>query len=253
MSYTEYNHPHEHMPSFFTQSLLIILFIMTISETSAANIPSSVRSNNAIESVKEKLTSELSDMGLGYGKPIFIRIFKESEELELWVKSNATYKHFKTYPICTFSGGLGPKTKEGDKQAPEGFYFVKANNLNPWSKYHLSFNLGYPNAYDRFHGYTGSALMVHGKCVSIGCYAMTDKYINEIYSLAHAALSNGQAYFRVHIFPFRFTENTLDKHKETKWHSFWENLEEGYRYFENNKVPPNVTVNEGKYVFGRGD
>ncbi len=184
-----------------------------------------------------------------YGSPIYIRIFKESAELEIWIKKNDIFELFKTYDICAFSGSLGPKTKRGDWQAPEGFYFVRPGNLNPWSSYHLSFNLGYPNAYDRAHGYTGSALMVHGKCVSIGCYAMTDKYINEIYALAHAAFEQGQAYFRVHIFPFRMEEAKLKKHRKNKWHGFWKNLQEGYEYFNTHKTPPNVIVKNKRYHF----
>jgi murein L,D-transpeptidase YafK len=123
--------------------------------------------------------------------------------------------------------------------------------MNPLSNYHLSFNLGYPNSYDRLHGRTGSALMVHGSCVSIGCYAMTDKGIEEIFTLADAALCNGQPFFRVHIFPFPMTEENMRKHVNSKWYEFWKNLKEGYDFFEEGgHNPPNVEVKNKQYVFG---
>ena len=217
----------------------------------AVEIPTSARSEKAIASVEPSLKKELSHLGLKYGAPIFIRIFKDPGVLEVWVKSgNGTFVNFKNYDICAFSGALGPKLKEGDNQSPEGFYFVNAGSLNPWSSYHLSFNLGYPNKYDRLHGRTGSALMVHGNCVSIGCYAMTDAYINEIYALGVAALKSGQSFFRVHVFPFKLESTSLSKYRSSKWYPFWLNLKEGYDYFNKYKQPPNVDVSNGKYVFG---
>ncbi|MEW6078699.1 MAG: murein L,D-transpeptidase family protein [Thermodesulfobacteriota bacterium] len=215
----------------------------------SADLPSSRRSEDAIAKVKPVLEQELKDKGLNFGSPIYIRIFKETGELELWVKNSERFELFKTYEICFYSGGLGPKLMSGDQQSPEGFYFVKATQLNPNSQFHLSFNIGYPNAYDRVHGRTGSALMVHGNCVSIGCYAMTNKKIEEIYAMADAALRNEQPFFRVHIFPFRMTEINMNIHKQSEWFNFWENLKEGYDIFEAQKIPPNVLVKNKKYVF----
>lgn len=217
----------------------------------ANKLPSSVRSEKSIKNVLPTLNKELSVKSLSLGANIYIRIFKQEDELEVWLKDKNSkhFKLFKTYPICTFSGSLGPKLKEGDHQSPEGFYFVKPNQMNPYSQFHLSFNLGYPNAYDRYHKRTGSALMVHGNCVSIGCYAMTDPLIEEIYALANAALKGGQKYFRVHAFPFRMNSLNMDLHKHNKWHSFWLNLKDGYDFFEKNKFPPNVTVANGVYQF----
>jgi len=183
----------------------------------------------------QQLSTELKDKNLKLGSPIFIRIFKQSSELELWIQKNDSYTLFKTYPICYFSGDLGPKVKQGDKQSPEGFYYVPASMMNPNSRFHLSFNLGYPNAYDQYHGRTGDYLMVHGNCVSIGCYAMTDELIEEIYTLASAALRNGQSYFRVHAFPFRMTDDNMQKTKDSQWTDFWKNLKSGYDYFEDKK------------------
>lgn len=232
----------------------LILFFLTIFlglDALAMEIPTSARAEKSIASVEPALRKELLEKGLEYGAPIFIRIFKDPGVLEVWVESNdGTFINFKNYDICTFSGKLGPKLKQGDNQSPEGFYFVNAGRLNPWSSFHLSFNLGYPNKYDRDHGRTGSALMVHGNCVSIGCYAMTDAYINEIYALSVAALKSGQTFFRVHSFPFKLESEVLSKYSSSQWHPFWLNLKEGYDYFNKYKRPPNVEVSNGKYVFG---
>jgi len=172
--------------------------------------------------------------------------------LEVWLKDGDEFKLFKTYPICTYGrSGLGPKLRWGDGRAPEGFYFVAPRQLNPSSSFHLSFNLGYPNLYDRSHRRTGGALMVHGDCVSIGCYAMTDPGIEEIFTLLDAAFRKGQPFFRVHIFPFRMIAENLSRYEDSEWYQFWTNLKEGYDYFEQNgHIPPNVTVRNKRYVFG---
>ena len=231
--------------------LIFLVFLSSSLKALAVDIPTSARSERSIASVEKDLKEQLSTQGLKYGSPIFIRIFKDPGVLEVWVESNnGTFVNFKNYNICTFSGGLGPKLKEGDEQSPEGFYFVNAGRLNPWSRFHLSFNLGYPNQYDRFHGRTGSALMVHGNCVSIGCYAMTDSYINEIYALTVSALQSGQPFVRVHSFPFKLESDNLSTYRNSQWYPFWLNLKEGYDYFNKHKRPPNVEVEQGKYVFG---
>ena len=230
--------------------LFLSMNLIIHSALAKPDIPTSQRSINAITKVETSLKQQLTTKGLDYGAAIFIRIFKESSQLEVWIEAkNRKFILFKSYDICTFSGDLGPKLKQGDWQSPEGFYFVKPIQLNPWSRFHLSFNLGYPNSFDRAHGRTGSALMVHGNCVSIGCYAMTDKNINEIYALVNAALEKGQPYFRVHTFPFKLSTERLGKEKNNQWYSFWQNLKEGYDYFENNGIPPNVEVLNKKYVF----
>ncbi len=197
----------------------------------------------------ESLKKAVEKAGFSYGAPIFMRIFKQPAILEVWLEnSEKKFVKFRTYPICAYSGSLGPKLKEGDQQAPEGFYFVTARQLNPHSSFHLSFNLGYPNAYDRAHGRTGSYLMVHGDCVSIGCYAMTDAGIEEIYALAEAALQGGQGFFRVHIFPFPLTDENLAAHTDSQWLSFWQNLQAGYEWFEQQRQPPEIAVRNGRYV-----
>lgn len=185
---------------------------------------------------------------LSMGDPVFIRIFKYENELELWLANGPRYKLYKTYTICFKSGNLGPKLREGDRQSPEGFYAVDQEQMNPWSDFHLAFNLGYPNEYDRAHNRSGSALMIHGRCSSDGCFAMTDYHMDEIYTLAHAALAGSQVAFQVHIFPFRFTEKNIDAHSNSPWYAFWQNLKEGYDFFEKHHMPPVISVESGRYV-----
>jgi len=209
------------------------------------------RARNAATRVGPNLTRNLEAVGLKFGDPVFIRIFKEERELEFWVQvpGRKSYKLFRTYRIAAMSGVLGPKLKEADRQAPEGFYFVSPANMNPNSRFHLSFNIGYPNEYDRAHARDGSFIMVHGNRVSIGCFAMTDKRIEQIYTLCDAALNKGQPFFRVHVFPFRMTADRMAKAKGNEWQNFWQNLKVGYDLFERTKVPPNVTVKDKRYLF----
>jgi len=182
------------------------------------------------------------------GDPIFIRIFKAESIMEIWIRTAGEYVHLKDYYIYAYSGVLGPKLKTGDMQAPEGFYRVKRHHLNPNSKYHLSFNLGFPNKYDRAHERTGSFLMVHGSFVSAGCYAMTDEKIEEIYALVEGALKKGQKYVQVHAYPFYMTEENMAKYDAHEWYDFWANLKEGYDYFEAEKLPPSIKVENKRYM-----
>lgn len=193
--------------------------------------------------------SLLGRKGMDASAPIFVRIFKEESELEVWkLRYDGRYYHFKTYPICNWSGELGPKMRKGDKQAPEGFYAIQHHQLNPNSKFHLAFNLGYPNTYDKSKYRTGQHLMVHGDCKSAGCYAMTDALIEEIYALSREALRGGQLQFEVHAYPFRMTDEKLARHKKSKWYRFWRTLKQGYDYFEVHRIPPTVVVCERRYV-----
>ena len=182
------------------------------------------------------------------GNPLYIRVFKEEKKLEMWIKSDTgKYSLYKEYDICTFSGGLGPKKMEGDRKSPEGFYYTKKSFLNPNSSYHLSFNIGYPNEYDKSHGYTGSLIMIHGNCVSIGCYAMTDKYIEEIYGLVEKTLNKGQEKINVDVFPFKMTDKNMKRYKNSEYYNFWEELKPGYDYFEEKRIPPKMIVQNKKY------
>jgi murein L,D-transpeptidase YafK len=191
----------------------------------------------------------LGRKGMEQGAPIFVRIFKEESELEVWkARDDGRFYHFKTYPICNWSGVVGPKTEYGDRQAPEGFYRVSASQLNPNSQYYLAFNLGYPNAYDRALQRTGDALMVHGKCKSVGCYAMTDALMEEIYGLAREALKGGQEAIEVHAFPFRMTADNMARYQSNPNYPFWRTLKQGYDFFETYRIPPSVAVCERRYL-----
>ncbi len=182
--------------------------------------------------------------------PIFIRIFKEESALEVWkLGPQGRYMLLENYEICTWSGELGPKFREGDRQAPEGFYTITPSQMNPNSSFYLSFNLGYPNAYDRAHGRTGSHLMVHGACSSRGCYAMTDDQIADIYALAREAFEGGQRAFEVHAFPFRMTPENMARHATHEYFPFWQMLQEGYQHFELTRLPPKVDVCDRRYIF----
>ena len=190
----------------------------------------------------------LEQLGLASGMPVYIRIFKQESELELWLQKDRDWVLFRTMPICAWSGRLGPKLKEGDRQSPEGFYEVSNTSLNPNSSYHLSFNLGFPNAYDRAHGRTGSFLMVHGDCLSVGCYAMTNPGIEVIYGLVEAALGNGQTQVPVHIFPFRMSDENLARHRQNRWSGFWRELKPAYDQFELLRRLPRIEVKDRQYL-----
>ena len=182
--------------------------------------------------------------------PILARIFKEEAEMEVWKKTrDGEYALLKTYPICKWSGDLGPKKKVGDRQAPEGFYTITPGQMNPNSNYYLAFNTGFPNAYDRAWGYTGSDLMVHGDCSSRGCYAMTDEQIQEIYALARELFFGGQKAFQLQAYPFRMTAMNMAKHRNNPNFAFWKMLKEGYDHFNASHQEPKVAVCEKRYVF----
>ena len=231
--------------------ILTAAVLVTTASVDAGHTPSSPRSRDVIGRVRHRLEPALDAEGFRWGGPIYIRIFKKERTLEMWIEDHKRFRLFKSYAICFYGPhGLGPKTRQGDQRAPEGFYYAAPDQLNPLSDYHLAINIGYPNAYDRTHARTGSALMIHGACLSDGCYAMTDAAIEEIFTLADAALDHGQAFFRIHVFPFRMTEENMRDHVDHLWYPFWENLKEGYDWFQDNgQVPPNVDVRDGRYVF----
>lgn len=198
---------------------------------------------------------KFDEKNLILGSPVYIRIFKNEQILELWVRSadRKTYKLFKSYSVCNSSGVLGPKLKEGDHQAPEGFYTVTEEWMHPNSQYYLAFNLGYPNEYDKAHARTGSALMVHGGCKSTGCFSMRNRIMGEIYLIMekHFEANGPGVPVPVHIFPFRMTKENMDKGMQyyPQWMSFWLNLKEGYDLFEALHIPPKTLVMDKKYYF----
>jgi len=189
--------------------------------------------------------------GMDEKSPILVRIFKEESVLEVWKKEKTgRYALLKSYDICKWSGRLGPKVKEGDRQAPEGFYTVHPAQMNPNSQFHLSFNMGFPNAYDQAWGRTGKHLMVHGACSSSGCYSMGDDSIQEVYTLARLAFAGGQRAFQVQAYPFRMTPQNLAKHRKSEHYAFWKELKAGYDLFEVTRQQPQVAVCSKKYAFG---
>ncbi|MFC7052143.1 L,D-transpeptidase family protein [Hansschlegelia quercus] len=195
--------------------------------------------------------SLMTEKGMSRQDPILLRIYKEESKAEVWKKRKADgrYALLKSYDICRFSGKLGPKKKEGDKQAPEGFYSVSPAQMNPRSNYFLSFNIGYPNAYDRALGRSGQHVMMHGDCLSAGCYAMTDEQIGEIYALAQNAFAGGQKAFQVQALPFRMTAQNMARRRNNENIAFWKNLKQGSDHFEVTKLEPKVDSCGKKYVF----
>ncbi len=192
----------------------------------------------------------LREKGSDARAPVIFRAYKRESELEVWKRAaDGRYAFVKTYPICRWSGQLGPKRRTGDRQVPEGFYTVGARQMNPNSRYYLSFDVGFPNAYDRAHGATGSAIMVHGTCSSMGCFAMTDKAVGEIYAIAREALAGGQTAFPFQAFPFRMTAANLARHRTDPEIAFWRELKEGSDRFEATGEPPVVSVAAGHYTF----
>ncbi|MFU0506066.1 L,D-transpeptidase family protein [Pseudaminobacter sp. NGMCC 1.201702] len=209
-------------------------------------------SPKADKQLSPKIVAEMKAKGMARDAPVMARIFKEEGKVEIWKqKTSGRYDIIASYDICKFSGKLGPKFVEGDRQAPEGFYTVRPAQMNPKSSYHLAFNIGYPNAYDRANGRTGSNLMVHGACSSSGCYSMTDAQIEEIYAFGRDAFKGGQTEFQIQAFPFRMTAANMARYRNDPNYEFWTMLKEGYDHFEITKVPPKVDVCEKRYVFNR--
>ncbi|MDF1754920.1 MAG: hypothetical protein P1U89_19185 [Verrucomicrobiales bacterium] len=219
-----------------------------------AGVPQSDLSVKTAARHTDRITFEMNRLGMQLGDPVFCRLFKEENEFELWVKPSgkSEFSLYKVYRICKRSGDLGPKKAAGDRQTPEGFYYVPASRMVPDLQSHLGFHLGYPNAVDRYHCRTGGDVMVHGNCSSKGTYSMTDESMEEIFTVVSASLNKGQDFFRVHCFPFRMDDKRMDPmiaaHPEND--QFWANLKEGYDFFEILRFPPNVTVSsDGKYQF----
>jgi murein L,D-transpeptidase YafK len=206
--------------------------------------------SRAMKELSPEMLVLLQQKNMPKDSPILIRVFKEESELEVWKEdTTGLYQLLKVYPICRWSGELGPKKVEGDRQAPEGFYEITPGLMNPNSNYYLAINMGFPNAYDKANGYSGGFLMIHGDCSSRGCYAMTDEQIGEIYSLARESFLGGQKQFQIQAYPFRMTPVNLAKHRTNPNMPFWRMLKEGNDHFEVTHVEPKVDVCERHYVF----
>jgi murein L,D-transpeptidase YafK len=234
----------------FARALQVVATVAAAITLAGCNADGIAPTGRAQAPLSEKILSEIASKNMDKDSPILARIFKEEAEMEIWKKNrDGEYALLKTYPICRWSGDLGPKKKEGDRQAPEGFYTITPGQMNPVSNYFLAFNTGYPNAYDRAWGRTGSELMVHGDCSSRGCYAMTDEQIQEIYALARESFFGGQKAFQLQAFPFRMTALNMAKHRNNPNFAFWKMLKEGYDHFEASRQQPKVAVCEKRYVF----
>ena len=235
----------------FVRALLASVAVIAAAIVLAGCDPDSITPTGRSQApLSEKMLAEIAAKNMDKDSPILARIFKEEAEMEIWKQNrDGEYALLKTYPICRWSGDLGPKKKQGDRQAPEGFYTITPGQMNPNSNYYLAFNTGYPNAYDRAWGYTGSELMVHGDCSSRGCYAMTDEQIQEIYALARESFFGGQKSFQLEAFPFRMTALNMAKHRNNPNFAFWTMIKKGYDHFEATHREPKVAVCEKRYVF----
>jgi murein L,D-transpeptidase YafK len=212
-----------------------------------------VTNDRHMQPLSQAVLAELKAKNMAKESPILIRIFKEEAELEVWKQDDSgRFALLRTYPICRWSGELGPKIKQGDRQAPEGFYTITPGLMNPNSSQYLAINTGFPNAYDLANGRTGSFLMIHGGCSSAGCYAMTDEQIAEIYALAREAFFGGQKSFQLQAYPFRMTPLNMARHRNSLHMAFWKMIKEGHDYFEVAHLEPKVAVCDKSYVFGAG-
>lgn len=199
------------------------------------------------------LDGRLAAQGLSKGRAIYIRIFKAESELELWMQNGGgSFSRLAIYPICHWTGSIGPKLKEGDKQSPEGFYSVGVRQTRLVGRWRQAFNLGFPNRHDQLLDRSGSYILIHGGCSSTGCFAMTDAVQEEIYDLARAALASGQERFQVHIFPFRMTDANLAQHADHEWAHTWADLKPAYDSFERTHIPPRVALCGVRYKVADG-
>ena len=208
---------------------------------------SSARSQQPISSAT---LAKMEALDTTPSSPTLIRTYKKEAELEIWkMKSNGEYALLKTYPMCRWSGQLGPKKREGDMQVPEGFYTIAPGQMNPNSHYYLAFNVGYPNAYDRAYGRTGGSVMVHGVCSSAGCFSMTDEQVADIYAIARDSFAGGQREIQLQSYPFHMTAQNMAKFRLDPNIDFWKNLKDGSDHFEVTKNEPSVLVCGKHYVF----
>ncbi len=230
--------------------LFASLGLISAAATLSACEEGSSLSQRAMAPIPPETVALMEQAGSNKEAPTLIRAFKKEAELEVWkMRPDGTYAHVKTYPMCRWSGQLGPKTREGDRQVPEGFYSIAPGQLNPNSSYYLSFNVGYPNAFDRAWGRTGGTIMVHGVCSSMGCFSMTDKQIAEIYAIVRTSLNNGQNAVQMQSYPFHMNAENLAKHRLDENIAFWKQLKEGNDHFEVTKREPIVGVCGKRYVF----
>lgn len=203
---------------------------------------------NNVEPDTDAVAQRLTALGIDKGSPVFLRIFKAESQLEVWLRRRGRFVLFRRYPVCFWSGKLGPKLKEGDGQTPEGFYTITRRNLHWSARWARSINLGFPNRLDKRNGRTGSYILIHGGCSSIGCFSMTNRVMSEIHYLVRAAIKAGQRHVHAHVFPFRLTAANLVARAEEPWIDFWRDLRPGFEIFEETKQPPRVAICGKRYV-----
>ena len=215
------------------------------------NVETSTRTPaRATAPVPQATLALMSEKNTDRNAPILIRAYKKEAEIEVWKRDRkGDYVLLKSYPVCRWSGQLGPKRKEGDRQVPEGFYSVTAGQMNPNSSYWLAFNVGYPNPMERAMGHSGGDIMVHGICSSRGCFAMTDAQIEEIYAVMREAFNAGQKSVQFQSYPFKMTAENLAKFRHDPNMPFWKNLKEGSDHFEVTKREPKLNYCNQHYVF----
>ncbi len=219
---------------------------------SAGSVDLSKVKNKVEQPLPARIVADMQAKNMPRTSPIMIRIYKEEGKLEIWkAKADNRFDVIKSYDICAWSGKLGPKIKEGDRQAPEGFYSLTPAHLNPNSKYYLAINTGFPNRYDAANGRSGTNLMIHGACSSSGCYSMTDEQVLEIYAFARDAFRGGQTAVQLQAYPFRMTADNMARHRNSEHYDFWKMIKVGYDNFEVTKRPPEVSVCSKKYVFNQ--
>jgi murein L,D-transpeptidase YafK len=207
-------------------------------------------SSRSLSPIPPKTVAEMEALGSSKNASVLIRTYKKESEFEIWkMKADGRYAFFKSYPMCRWSGQLGPKVREGDRQVPEGFYSITPAHMNPNSAYYLSFDVGYPNTFDRAWGHTGGSIMVHGICSSAGCFSMTDGQIAEIYATVREAFAGGQRAIQMQSYPFHMTAENLAKYRLDSNIAFWKQLKEGSDNFEVTKQDVAVGVCSKHYVF----
>src|SRR5579883_3069937 len=233
--------------SILSGALLCLALFTTVK---AANGDEEKRTNP----LPRTLSEQLEEKRLRLGAPVFLRVYKQSSDLEVWLEKGPRYVLFKTYKICRWSGGLGPKMYEGDRQSPEGLYHIGPNDLYVNARWHRAMHLNYPNSFDLLHGRSGSGILIHGKCSSIGCFALNDQNVEEVYDLVHAAFNAGQARIPVLSLPWKLA-SAAPRSAETPHSEFWSDLRRADFLFERDKIPPTALLCDGRYYFvdRRGD
>jgi murein L,D-transpeptidase YafK len=235
------------MTSWIARSVALLAIAVVAASCSKETTQKSARASTPIPAAT---LSSMASIGATKTSPVLIRAYKKESEIEVWKQtSSGEYALLKTYPVCRWSGQLGPKKREGDRQVPEGFYTVSAGQMNPNSSMWLSFNVGYPNPLERSLGRNGGDIMVHGTCSSRGCFAMTNGQMEEIYAIAREAFVGGQKSMQFQSYPFRMTAENLAKFRNDPNIAFWKNLKEGSDRFEVSKRAPTVGYCGTRYAF----